>query len=45
MFLHPGVTSEGFTEILDPGKVAGKEIVVSGHYFLDAGTPVSVKTK
>ena len=45
VFLHPGVTSEGFTEILDPGKVAGKEIVVSGHYFLDAGTPVSVKTK
>ena len=45
VFLHPGVSSEGFTEILDPGKVAGKEIVVSGHYFLDAGTPVSVKTK
>jgi len=45
VFLHPGVTSEGFTEILDPGKVAGKEIVVSGHYFLDAGTPVSVKTE
>lgn len=45
VFLHPGVTREGFTEILDPGKIAGREIVVSGHYFLDAGTPVSVKTK
>ena len=45
IFLQPGVTREGFTEILDPGKVRDREIVVSGHYFLDAGTPVSVKTK
>ena len=45
IFLRPGVTREGFTEIIDPGKIAGREIVVSGHYFLNAGTPVSVRTK
>ena len=43
VFLRPGATREGFTEILDPEKAAGKEIVVSGHYFLNPGTPVTVK--
>ena len=45
VFLHPGVTREGFTEILDPGKIGNGEVVVSGHYFLNAGCPVTVKTK
>ena len=45
IFLRPGVTREGFTEILDPGKAAGKAIVVSGHYFLNPGTPVTVKSE
>ena len=45
VFLSPGVTREGFTEILDPGKIGSGEVVVSGHYFLNAGSPVTVKTK
>ena len=37
-----GITSDGFTEILNPDAVAGKELVVSGQYFVNDGSDVNV---
>ena len=37
-----GITSDGFTEILNPEAVAGRELVVSGQYFVNDGSAVKV---
>ena len=37
-----GITSDGFTEILNPDAVEGKDIVVSGQYFVNDGSEVNV---
>ena len=37
-----GITSDGFTEILNPEAVAGKELIVSGQYFVNDGSEVNV---
>jgi multidrug efflux pump subunit AcrA (membrane-fusion protein) len=37
-----GITSDGFTEILNPEAVAGKELVISGQYFINDGSDVNV---
>ena len=38
----PGVTSGGCTELTNPEVLHGREIIVSGQYFVNEGTPVSV---
>jgi len=43
--VRPGITWQGYTEILDPETVKGKKIVVSGHYFLNDGTLVLEQAK
>ena len=40
--VRPGVTGGGWTELADPEVLRGREIIVSGQYFVDPGTPVSV---
>jgi len=37
-----GITSDGFTEILNPEAVAGRELIVSGQYFVNDGSAVNV---
>lgn len=37
-----GITSDGFIEILNPDAVAGREIIVSGQYFVNDGSAVNV---
>lgn len=37
-----GITSDGFTEILNPEVVADKDIIVSGQYFVNDGSEVNV---
>ena len=37
-----GITSDGFTEILNPEAVEGKDIIVSGQYFVNDGSAVNV---
>ena len=41
----PGVTSGGRTELANPEVLRGREIIVSGQYFVNPGTPVSVTGK
>ena len=40
--VETGITSDGFTEILNPEAVAGKDIIVSGQYFVNDGSEVNV---
>ena len=40
--VETGITSDGFTEILNPEAVAGRDIIVSGQYFVDDGSAVNV---
>ena len=40
--VKPGLTDGGWTELADPEILRGREIIVSGQYFVDHGTPVSV---
>ena len=40
--VETGITSDGFTEILNPEAVAGRDIIVSGQYFVNDGSPVNV---
>ena len=41
----PGVTGGGRTEVVNPEVLRGREIIVSGQYFVNSGTPVSVTGK
>ena len=45
IILKTGVTRDGFTEILNPEKIAGRDIIVSGQYFVNNGTPIRVNGK
>ena len=40
--VETGITSDGFTEILNPEAVAGRDIIVSGQYFVNDGSDVNV---
>ena len=40
--VETGITSDGFTEILNPEAVEGKNIIVSGQYFVNDGSLVNV---
>ena len=40
--VETGISSDGFTEILNPEAVAGKDIIVSGQYFVNDGSAVNV---
>ncbi|MDD5729405.1 MAG: efflux RND transporter periplasmic adaptor subunit [Victivallales bacterium] len=40
--VQPGFTTNGCTEILNAGKLATRNIIVTGQYFLNDGTPVAV---
>ena len=40
--VETGITSDGFTEILNPEAVAGRDIIVSGQYFVNDGSEVNV---
>jgi len=40
--VETGITSDGFTEILNPEAVAGKDLIVSGQYFVNDGSEVNV---
>ena len=40
--VETGITSDGFIEILNPGAVAGRDIIVSGQYFVNDGSAVNV---
>ena len=40
--VETGITSDGFTEILNPEAIAGKDIIVSGQYFVNDGSEVNV---
>ena len=40
--VETGIASDGFIEILNPAAVEGKDIIVSGQYFVNDGSDVSV---
>ena len=40
--VETGITSDGFVEILNPEAVEGQDIVVSGQYFVNDGSEVTV---
>ena len=40
--VETGITSDGFTEILNPEAIADKNIIVSGQYFVNDGSAVNV---
>ena len=40
--VETGITSDGFTEILNPDAVAGRNLIVSGQYFVNDGSEVNV---
>ena len=40
--VETGITSDGFTEILNPEAVTGKNLIVSGQYFVNDGSEVNV---
>jgi RND family efflux transporter MFP subunit len=40
--VETGITSDGFTEILNPEAVAGRDLIVSGQYFVNDGSEVNV---
>ncbi len=37
-----GITFDGFTEIMNPEAIRGKELIVSGQYFVNDGSAVNV---
>lgn len=41
--LVPGITRDGYTEIRNAEKLRSLDFIVSGQYFVNAGTPVWVK--
>lgn len=40
--VETGIASDGFIEILNPDAVAGKDLIVSGQYFVNDGSEVNV---
>ena len=40
--VETGIASDGFLEILNPAAVEGKDIIVSGQYFVNDGSEVNV---
>ena len=40
--VETGIASDGFVEILNPEAVEGREIIVSGQYFINDGSDVNV---
>lgn len=40
--VEPGIAYDGFIEILNPDAVAGKDVIVSGQYFVNDGSEVNV---
>ena len=40
--VETGITSDGFTEILNPEAVTGRDLIVSGQYFVNDGSAVNV---
>ena len=40
--VETGIASDGFMEILNPAAVEGKDIIVSGQYFVNDGSEVTV---
>ncbi len=40
--VETGITSDGFTEILNPDAVAGRDLIVSGQYYVNDGSEVNV---
>ena len=40
--VETGIASDGFLEILNPAAVEGKDIIVSGQYFVNDGSDVTV---
>ena len=40
--VETGITSDGFTEILNPDALTGKDLIVSGQYFVNDGSEVNV---
>ena len=40
--VETGIVTDGFVEILNPDAVAGKDVIVSGQYFVNDGSPVSL---
>ena len=42
--VETGIVTDGFVEILNPDAVEGLDVVVSGQYFVDDGSPVSIAT-
>ncbi len=43
--LIPGITRDGYTEIRNAEKLRDRDFIVSGQYFVNPGTPVSVNSK
>ena len=43
--VRAGVFADGFAEIIDGAELAGKEIIVSGQYFVNDGSAVKVLTE
>ena len=43
--VRPGITVGGWTELPDPRELQGREIIVSGQYFVNHGTPVAAAGK
>ena len=42
--VETGIVTDGFVEIMNPDAIKGKNVVVSGQYFVDDGSPVSIAT-
>ena len=42
--VETGIVTDGFVEILNRDAIEGMDVVVSGQYFVDDGSPVSVAT-
>ena len=40
--VETGIVTDGFVEILNRDAIEGRDVVVSGQYFVDDGSPVSV---
>ena len=40
--VETGIASDGFVEILNPSAVEGKQLIVSGQYFVNDGSEVTV---
>ena len=42
--VETGIVTDGFVEILNPDAIEDENVVVSGQYFVDDGSPVSIAT-